>query len=110
MLPKFFLAQDNIDIDRFNLKAWPGYEVAAKCSIQGIFFNVDSCTKFMQKDTILTQFKNEMEYGMRESDFFGKYDSSNTEIPRKTVMCEHNTKSYQVDGMTYEMTPQTYKF
>lgn len=29
---------------------------------------------------------------------------------RITVITEHNSKSYQVDGMTDELTPSTYAF
>ena len=35
------------------------------------------------------------------------YDSSNTDIPRKTVITSHNSKAYQVDGMTTEITIKT---
>lgn len=31
-------------------------------------------------------------------------------MSRKTVITMHNSKSYQVDGMTSEFNPLTYKF
>jgi len=46
--PKFFLAEDKIEIRQFKLFAWPGYEVKTKLSTQGIFLNVESCTKFVR--------------------------------------------------------------
>lgn len=109
-LPKFFLAKDTIDISKFDLKAWPGYEVSAKCTVQGIFLNADSCTKFMQKTSILRDFETKVSYGMREQDYFATFDSSNIDQPRRVVICEHNSKSYQVDGMTFNVTPDTHKF
>ena len=30
--PKFFLAEDKIEISRYNLYAWPGYEISVKLS------------------------------------------------------------------------------
>lgn len=45
--PKFFNASEKIDINQFKLVAWPGYEVVTKLSTQGVFFNVESCTKFV---------------------------------------------------------------
>lgn len=53
-LPKFFRALDQIVVKEIeNLKAWPGYEVTTKQCTQGIFLNVDSCTKFVQMETVL---------------------------------------------------------
>lgn len=55
-LPKFFLALDQIIVQEIeNLKAWPGYEITTKQCTQGIFLNVDSCTKFVQMETVLEQ-------------------------------------------------------
>ena len=54
-LPKFFLAEDKIDIPRYNLYAWPGYEISVKLSTQGIFLNVDSCTKFVNRVSVYDQ-------------------------------------------------------
>ena len=53
--PKFFLAEDKIEIRQHRLFAWPGYEVAVKLSTQGIFLNVESCTKFVQMTSVLEQ-------------------------------------------------------
>lgn len=36
----------------------------------------------------------------REKDFFEDYNSSNLDKQRKTVITEHNSRSYQIDGMT----------
>ena len=78
-LPKFFLAQDKINIDRHNLWAWPGYEVGVKLSTQGIFFNVDSCTKFINKTTVQQQCEDMSYDGFSDKEIAAKFDSSNTE-------------------------------
>lgn len=41
-----------------------------------------------------------MRDGYRENEFFEQYNSSNIDIERKTVLTEHNSRAYQVDGMT----------
>jgi hypothetical protein len=38
------------------------------------------------------------------------FDSSNLDVPRRTVITSYNTKSYQVDGLTFSSTPKTHIF
>lgn len=109
-LPKFFLAEDKIDIRQFNLNAWPGYEVTSKLSTQGVFLNIDSCTKFVNMVTILDLYKGKLDEGYSQDEIFGRYNSSNIDNPRITVISAHNSKSYQVDGMTNDFSPLTYHF
>jgi len=47
----------------------------------------------------------------RTSDQIAKiFDSSNLDVPRKTVITSYNTKSYQVDGLDFTKNPDTYSF
>ena len=39
-----------------------------------------------------------------------KYDSSNTDNKRITVITFHNTMSYQIDGITFDENPTTITF
>ena len=109
-LPKFFLAEDKIDIRNYNLNAWPGYEVTSKLATQGVFLNIDSCTKFVNMTTVLDMYHDKYQMGYTDSEIFDRYNSSNIDNPRITVISAHNSKSYQVDGMTTEFNPLTYKF
>lgn len=104
-MPKFFNADEKINIPEFNLVAWPGYELQNKLTTQGVFCNVESCTKFVNMETIYSQFIEHVNNGRTEKQFYERFNSSNTEIPRKTVITEHNSKSYQVDGMTGDYSP-----
>jgi hypothetical protein len=56
--PRFFNAKDKVDVHPpdMNLVAWPGYQVQVKLTTQGIFLNVESCTKFVNKISILETF------------------------------------------------------
>jgi len=40
-----------------------------------------------------------MREGYREEEIIAEYDSSNINMPRVTVIANHNSRSYQVDGM-----------
>lgn len=52
--PKFFNVKDKIEVEpsNFNLQAWPGYQVEVKLTTQGIYLNVESCTKFVNKISV----------------------------------------------------------
>lgn len=60
--------------------------------------------------SVLKMYKEQLSDGYRTEEIFGKYDSSNVEIPRQTVITEHNSKAYQVDGMTTNYNPLTHIF
>jgi len=53
-MPKFFLEVDKKRIDRHNLEMWPGYVTMTRLVNDGIFLNIDTCAKFLNKTTILT--------------------------------------------------------
>ena len=109
-LPKFFLAEDKIDIRNYNLNAWPGYEVTSKLATQGVFLNIDSCTKFVNMTTVLDMYSEKYNMGYTDAEIFDRYNSSNIDNPRITVISSHNSRSYQIDGMSTEFTPLTCRF
>jgi len=76
----------------------------------GYFMNIDSGTKFVQTVSILKQYNESLDQGFSKKQIFEKYNSSNVDNPRVTVITEHNSKSYQVDGMTDDFSPNTYTF
>ena len=67
-LPKFFLRSEKRDIRDHGLEMWPGYEVATKSQVHGIFLNIDTATKFVQKTTILEQIQDMMHQRYRNSE------------------------------------------
>ena len=91
-------------------RKWPGFEVTTKQCTEGIYLNVDACTKFITEKTVLQQFYERYDYGEDHKDIFEDYNSSNIDNPRKVVIASHNSISYQVDGMTSDFTIDTYKF
>lgn len=48
--------------------------------------------------------------GYSDNEIKGIYDSSDTEKSRVTVITEHNSRSYQVDGLDINLSPLTYSF
>jgi hypothetical protein len=52
-LPKFFLENQKRPIPQYNLEMWPGYMATTRLLADGIFLNIDTCAKFINKTTIL---------------------------------------------------------
>ena len=72
--------------------------------------NIDCCTKFINQTTIYEIVNGMFDDGYKKSDITGIYDSSDQDRSRVTVITEHNSRSYQVDGLELNLTPLTYKF
>lgn len=75
---------------------WPGFEVATKNVVSGIFLNVDCATKFVQTRTIL-QMIDEMYHDQRmnKKDIEDYFDPSKDEKGQRTVvMTGYNSKIY----------------
>jgi hypothetical protein len=51
-----------------------------------------------------------LDRGRTEEQIAKIFDSSNLDVPRKTVITSYNTKSYQVDGLDWKKNPDTYSF
>ena len=47
---------------------------------------------------------------MTQAQIAKMYDSSNPDVPRRTVITTYNTKSYQIDGLDFSKNPDTYMF
>jgi hypothetical protein len=51
--PKFYLRKDVIQVSNESLSAWPGYEVVTQNAVQGLFLNIDCCTRFVNQTSIM---------------------------------------------------------
>ena len=90
------------DIPEYNLQMWPGYELTTKSVTHGIFLNIDTATKFVNKTTML-EYVEHLSYDKRltNSDIEKMFSSSDPDNKRMTVMTEYNSKSYQIDGISF---------
>ena len=61
-------------------------------------------------ETVLEQLNVQLQEGYSPKDLAAKYDSSNIDNPRVTVLTSHNSKTYQVDGLDTQLSPSTFKF
>lgn len=109
-LPKYFVERDKKEIKEYELEMWPGYLTTTRLLNDGIFLNVDTVSKFIQMRTILDFIRELQAKGHDENYISGLFDSSNLGMPRRTVLTKYNTKTYQVDGLDWKMTPLTCKF
>jgi hypothetical protein len=57
-LPKFFLETEKKEIKEYGIEVWPGYLTTTKMCHDGIYLNIDTCTKFMSTSTVLKQIEN----------------------------------------------------
>jgi len=76
----------------------------------GIFANVDTATKFIQMRTVLdgvNVLNNDL---YSKADIIAYYIPKNPEDKRLVVITMYNSRIYQIDGMTFEITPKTHTF
>lgn len=52
----------------------------------------------------------ELSKGKSKQQVCREYDSSNLDMPRKTVLTSYNNRSYQIDGLTFDITPHNHTF
>lgn len=60
--------------------------------------------------SVLKQIGDQLYDGFSDKDIAKKFDSSNIDQGRVVVITQHNSKSYQVDSLTYDLAPDTYFF
>ena len=54
---------------------WPGYLTTTRLVKDGIFLNVDTCSKFIQKTTILDEIRNLEQGGKNKQYISNLFDS-----------------------------------
>ena len=61
-LPKFYnVARSQRIVEEYNLFVWSGYTCQVKLLNDGLFLNIDACSKFIQKMTVLERLKDLLE-------------------------------------------------
>lgn len=80
---------------------WPGFMTQSRLLSDGIFLNIDTATKFIQKQSILDLINKELAKGKTQQQIARIFDSSDQDIPRKTVITTYNIRSYQIDGLDW---------
>lgn len=73
---------------------WPGYETCTKWYNDGIFLNVDTATKFINRRTILEDINDYKREGYSKAEIIALYKPATEEDMRKLIITEHITKSY----------------
>jgi hypothetical protein len=64
-----------------------------------LFLNIDCCTRFVNSTSIMKTISQKLRNGWTEDQVVALFDSSNINQSRVTVIAEHNSRSYQVDGL-----------
>jgi hypothetical protein len=89
---------------------WFGYSLSVKCFNDGFFVNIDTSTKFVTSTTVYDKIKS------LERDLYSRQEIKEKLIPkdpekkRLVVITPFNSKTYQIDDLSFEITPKNYKF
>ncbi len=89
---------------------WPGYECSIKCFNDGIFLNVDTSTKFVNKESILEKINRLKMQRYSIAQIKEQLITTNPNERRLTVITVYNSHIYQVDDMTLDFNPKNYIF
>jgi hypothetical protein len=73
---------------------WPGYLTQSRLLADGIFLNVDTAARFIQKQSILDWINDQAQRNRSKAQIAAVFDSSNVDMPRKTMITSYNIKSY----------------
>lgn len=84
-LPKFFLESEKKVIKEHGIECWPGYLTTTRMCHDGIYLNIDTCTKFMSTSTVLKQIELLLK-NKSPQEVCAMFDSSNKGAPRRVVM------------------------
>jgi len=86
--PKFFLPREGKLIKDYNIEVWPGYLSTSRLLADGFFLNVDTCTKFINSETVHDRIQF-LRKTMSDVLIASRYDSSNLDTPRVTVITRY---------------------
>lgn len=84
--------------------------MAVRQVTDGIFVNVDTATKFLQSRTILEDINDMKRDRYSTSDIKAWYIPKDPEAKRLVVITLFNSRIYQIDGMTFDISPKTHTF
>ncbi|KAK9512245.1 hypothetical protein O3M35_000713 [Rhynocoris fuscipes] len=97
----FFDAAMKVKIDKYNMELWPGYVTSVRQHERDVLLGVDLANKIMRKDTVLNLI-NELTH--RSPDNWR--DSFEQAIVGATVITPYNNKTYRIDDVQFDVTPQ----
>lgn len=97
-------------IEEYYLEMWPGYETMTKNYCDGIFLNVDTATKFINKLTVLEEIDGMLDKRYSKSDIVAHFAPDNNKGRVVVITSYNNSMSYQIDGITFDQTPENHVF
>ncbi|TNV84199.1 hypothetical protein FGO68_gene5845 [Halteria grandinella] len=121
-MPKFFNTSEQEDLNDFRLIMWPGYTCQVKLLNYGIFMNVDTCTKFLQQQSVLDLINGLLRDKVSKADIdkklTPKWDDSKSQSSfqseldssRLVVITSYNSASYQIEEILWKETPRSIQF
>lgn len=109
--PRFFDAQNPIDINELNMQIWNGFKASAYKYGSGCALIIDNCARFMSTKSVLDRI-NEIYDDLKErcgndKDFVQHFqDRCKQEIINQSVIANYGTKrTYIVKDLKFELGP-----
>ena len=98
---KFFNPERSISLQKHKLTIWPGYASAIGSFEAGCLINIDISHRCLRTDTVYDQLEELQRKGGDYRLAFSKL------IIGATVLTLYNKKSYHIDDIAWDMTPQS---
>lgn len=96
----YYDPQNMIDLSRFRIQLWPGYDTSVRYHDGGVLLNCDIVHKVMRTDTVYDL--------MRDIKRTNSQDFANTfrqKVLGITVLTGYNDKTYRIDDVDFNLTP-----
>lgn len=106
---QFFNTKDKLHIPDMGLWSWAGYDATPKFCNDGLFLVVDTCTKFVQTRTLQDEIDDLTYEGWSKEDIEQEFLAKEGE-KRVVVLTSYNPKTYQIDGLSFKITPKNTVF
>lgn len=87
---------------------WPGFMQTTKLLTDGIYLNVDCATKFINKMTVYDVIRNMIREKYSKREIKDELCPKEENAKRLVVITTYNSQIYQIDDMTFDVTPKTH--
>lgn len=98
----YYDPQNMIDLNRFNIQLWPGYETSIRYHDSGILLNCDIAHKIMRTDTVYSLMRD-----IRRNNPQNFENAFKNRVLGMTVLTSYNNKTYQIHDIDFSKTPST---
>jgi len=97
----YFSEKRKLEVEKFKLQLWPGYNTAIHLYESGTLLNIDTSHKVMHKSSVLDKLY-ELYNSAGEAKF---YNAATKMLVGETVLTKYNNKTYKIDDIDWNSKP-----